>query len=211
VSSLAQAVSALVLIAAVFLFLRGTAVTMTDATTFLQNASFVLIAAFGAWLLWRKGRQLFSAAHRPREHGHTHGDQHHHHHAHGPDEACSAGGHSHAPDLTMLSSDVFDWRTAWSAVAAVGLRPCSGALIVLTFAILNGLWLGGIVSVFAMALGTAITVSLLATLAVFAKNRAVAFAGGGKWGERIHHGIEISGALFVLVLGLLLLGASLSA
>ncbi len=65
-----------------------------------------------------------------------------------------------------------NWRSAWAAVAAVGLRPCSGALIVLTFALLNGLYVGGIISVFAMALGTAITVSTLATLAVTAKNVA---------------------------------------
>jgi len=91
------------------------------------------------------------------------------------------------------------------------MRPCSGALIVLTFSFLNGLWLGGIVSVFAMALGTAITVSALAILAVYAKNRAVALANGRSWGNWVHHGIELCGAFFVLALGLLLLGASLTA
>jgi ABC-type nickel/cobalt efflux system permease component RcnA len=111
----------------------------------------------------------------------------------------------------MISGDRFDWRTAWSAVAAVGLRPCSGALIVLSFALLNGLWAGGIASVLAMALGTAITVSLLATLAVTAKNWAVAFAGDGRRGNRIHAAIEIGGAAMVLLLGLVLLSASLSA
>ena len=49
-----------------------------------------------------------------------------------------------------------NWRSAWAAVAAVGLRPCSGALIVLTFALLNGLVAGGVLSVFAMAVGTAL-------------------------------------------------------
>jgi nickel/cobalt transporter (NicO) family protein len=111
----------------------------------------------------------------------------------------------------MLSGDRFDWRTAWSAVAAVGLRPCSGALIVLSFAFLNGLWAGGILSVFAMALGTAITVSVLATLAVTAKNFAIAVAGDGRSGNRVHQTIEIAGAAFVLIIGLLLLTASLSA
>jgi ABC-type nickel/cobalt efflux system permease component RcnA len=111
----------------------------------------------------------------------------------------------------MLSGDRFDWRTAWSAVAAVGIRPCSGALIVLTFAFLNGLWVGGLLSVFAMAVGTAITVSVLATIAVTAKNWAVAMAGDGRAGNRIHAAIEIAGAGFVFVIGLLLLTASLNA
>jgi len=111
----------------------------------------------------------------------------------------------------MLSGDQFSWKTAWSAVVAVGLRPCSGALIVLSFALLNGLWVGGLLSVFAMALGTAITVSALAILAVTAKNWAVAFAGDGRAGNRVHAAIEIAGAGFVFLVGLTLLSASLSA
>ncbi|WP_028033207.1 nickel/cobalt transporter [Chelativorans sp. J32] len=229
-SAILQAVTAIVLMAAVFLLLRGTSISMTDATWFLETVSFALIAAFGAWLLWRKlsplvqrrrGRPMHSLSaahagehhHHDHDHGHhhCHGHDHGHHHHHAAGEVCSSCGHSHAPDPSRLAGDRLDWRSAWSAVAAVGMRPCSGALIVLTFSFLNALWLGGIVSVFAMALGTAITVSLLATLAVSAKNWAVALSGGGAWSTRIHNGIEIAGALMVLVLGLVLLAASLSA
>jgi len=99
---------------------------------------------------------------------------------------------------------------AWSAVVAVGLRPCSGALIVLTFSMLNGLWIAGIVSAFAMALGTAITVSALATLAVTAKGAAVRLA-GASMGGAVGTTIEILGAATVFALGLLLLAASLQA
>ena len=126
-------------------------------------------------------------------------------------EGCEACGHSHAPDPALIGGRDFDWRTAWSAVAAVGIRPCSGALIVLSFAFLNGLWSAGVLSVLAMAVGTAITVSLLATLAVTAKNWAVAFAGDGRAGNRVHAAIEIAGAGFVFLIGLLLLSASLTA
>ena len=146
------------------------------------------------------------------DHGHDHAGAHHgHEHRHADDDVCATCGHSHAPDPALLSGDRFDWRTAWSAVAAVGIRPCSGALIVLTFAFLNGLWLGGVVSVAAMALGTAITVSVLATLAVTAKNWAVALAGDGRAGNRVHAAIEIGGAAMVFLLGLTLLMASLGA
>lgn len=141
-------------------------------------------------------------------HDHDHGAHAHHDHAAG--EVCETCGHSHAPDPALLSGDRFDWRTAWSAVAAVGIRPCSGALIVLSFALLNGLWLGGLLSVLAMSLGTAITVSALATLAVTAKNWAVYFAGDGRMGNRIHSIVEIGGAAFVFLFGLLLLSASLT-
>ncbi|WEX10385.1 nickel/cobalt transporter [Chelativorans sp. AA-79] len=232
-SAILQALTAITVMGAVFLLLRGTAVSMTDATWFLETLSYGLIAAFGAWLLWRKVGPLvrqrdagqpmhsLSAAHAGEHHhhhvhdGHDHHDhdhaQHDHHHDHAAGEVCPTCGHSHAPDPAQLSGDRLDWKSAWSAVAAVGMRPCSGALIVLTFSFLNALWLGGIVSVFAMALGTAITVSVLAILAVTAKNWAVALSGGGAWGARIHNGIEIAGALLVLLLGLVLLAASLSA
>ncbi len=148
-------------------------------------------------------------------HGHhTHGDAHHHHHDHDHHHeegmVCSSCGHSHAVDPALLSTDRFDWRTAWSAMAAVGLRPCSGALIVLSFALLNGLWMAGILSVLAMALGTAITVSTLAVLAVTAKNWAVLLAGGGRLGNRIHATIEIGAAAFIFLVGVTLLSASLS-
>ncbi|MCA0026920.1 MULTISPECIES: nickel/cobalt transporter [unclassified Mesorhizobium] len=141
---------------------------------------------------------------------HDHGDDHSHDHAHAAGEVCETCGHSHAPDPALLSGDRFDWRTAWTAVAAVGIRPCSGALIVLSFALLNGLWLGGLLSVLAMSIGTAITVSALATIAVTAKNWAVYFAGDGRMGNRIHSIVEIGGAAFVFLFGLLLLSASLT-
>lgn len=236
VSALLQGASAVVMIGLVFLVLRGTSVSMTDATWFLEIASYALITLFGAWLLWQKLRPRFarllgkapahslsaavshsahdhSAGHHhahDHHHGHDHHHDHHHHH-HAAGEVCETCGHSHAPDPALISGDRFDWRTAWTAVAAVGLRPCSGALIVLTFAFLNGLWLGGIVSVLAMSIGTAITVSALATLAVTAKNWAVALAGDGRTGNTIHAAIEIGGAALVFLLGLMLLAASLQA
>ncbi|MDN2580559.1 nickel/cobalt transporter [Aquibium sp. ELW1220] len=232
VSSLLQGVTAIVVVGMAFLVLRGTALSMTDATWFLETASYGLVTAFGAWLLWQKlapriarwaGRapahSLSAAAVAPghaHAHHHHHGHDHHdhdthvhHRHDHAAGEVCATCGHAHAPDPAMISGDRFDWRTAWSAVAAVGLRPCSGALIVLTFSFLNGLWLGGIVSVFAMAIGTAITVSTLATMAVMAKNLAVRIAGDGRTGNVIHAGIEIGGAALVFLLGLVLLTASL--
>lgn len=229
VSAFLQAATAIALMTLVFLVLRGTAVSMTDATWFLEVTSYAAVTAFGAWLLWRKSAPLLrrmagvapaqslSAAH---SHAHSHGRDGHSHafhdhsahdHSHGPGEVCSTCGHAHAPDPGLLSDNHFDWRTAWSAVAAVGIRPCSGALIVLSFAFLNGLWVGGVLSVLAMAVGTAITVSILATLAVTAKNWAVLFAGDGRVGNYVHAAFEIGGAALVFLLGLLLLSASLAA
>jgi len=283
VSAFLQGLTAIVLMALIFLVLRGTAITMTNATWFLEVASFALVTCFGAFLLWQKAGprvarlfggtgeglpftghshahshahahdghsghdhathahaghdhsghrhhahahadgELLALAHAGAQHQHSHvhatahshaGHSHaaaHAHHAHAAGEVCATCGHSHAPDPALISGDNFSWKTAWSAIVAVGLRPCSGALIVLSFAFLNGLWAGGLLSVLAMALGTAITVSALATIAVLAKNWAVALAGNGRAGNTIHAAIEIGGAALVFVLGLVLLTASLAA
>ena len=232
-SSFLQGGVAILLVGAAYLVLRGSSISMTQATTFLERVSYALVAAFGGWLLFRKMRALARASQGPafalaggpdfalsipeiddghhHRHAHGHDDHAHHHagHAHGPGEVCSSCGHAHAPDPSMLKGDRFQLREAWSAVLAVGLRPCSGALIVLSFALLNGLYLGGVLSVLAMSMGTAITVSVLATLAVTAKDLAVRYASSAGTAMRITNGIEIFGAVLVLGLGLALLGASL--
>lgn len=225
-SSILQGIVAILLVGAAYLVLRGTSISMTQATQFLETVSFALIAAFGGWLLFRKLRALRTGSavssapslamagmplqvnvfHNHNDH-HTH--SHNHEHNHGPGEVCSSCGHAHAPDPALLKAERFDLREAWSAIIAVGLRPCSGALIVLSFALLNGLYLGGILSVFAMSIGTALTVSLLATLAVTAKDLALRYASSRSASMRVGNAIEIAGALMVLLLGLVLLGASL--
>jgi nickel/cobalt transporter (NicO) family protein len=191
---------------------------MDDATHALEVASFAMITAFGAYLLWIK---IFKKGHSHAylEHTHNHDENcdhcnGHNHEAAGikrdgkSEFACDTCGHVHAPNPQMIARE-FNWKTASAAVFAVGLRPCSGALIILTFAILNGLYIGGIMSVLAMALGTAITVSTLATLAVTAKNVAMRYTNADASG-RIHRAIEIFGAGLVFVLGLTLLLASLA-
>ncbi|MGV1894478.1 nickel/cobalt transporter [Agrobacterium vitis] len=125
-------------------------------------------------------------------------------------EICVDCGRSHLPSPAMVGAEHFSVKEAWSAIVAVGLRPCSGALLVMTFAMLNQLYLGGILSVFAMAAGTAITVSALAIAAVGAKGLAVRLAGhGSHTAYRVGLAIEIGGALFIILVGSLLLAASL--
>jgi nickel/cobalt exporter len=224
-SSMLQAVTAITVVAAAYYVLRGVSVSMTRATYFMEIASYALITAFGLWLLGRKLLALRATQpvsshaahtrttghHHGHDHAHHHGHDHdHHHHGHGDGEVCATCGHAHLPDPKMISGRDFSVREAWSAVVAVGLRPCSGALIVLTFSMLNGLWLAGIASAFAMALGTAITVSALATLAVMAKGAAIRLA-GSSMGGAVGTTIELLGAATVFLLGLLLLAASLQA
>lgn len=102
------------------------------------------------------------------------------------------------------------WREKLAVVLAVGLRPCSGALVVLAFALSQGLLAAGIVSVILMGLGTGLTIAVLASLAVGLKGLAIGVSGaGGATALRIVWWAELLGAVLVLGFGVLLLLASL--
>jgi ABC-type nickel/cobalt efflux system permease component RcnA len=98
------------------------------------------------------------------------------------------------------------WRDMAGVVLAAGIRPCAGAIVVLVFALSQGLYAAGIAATFAMALGTALTTGLIAAVAVFAKALAVRLARGrDAGGTRLIAGVELLAAAFVLVLGASLL------
>lgn len=141
------------------------------------------------------------------DHGHDHGHGHGHDHDHAAGEVCASCGHLHAPPPQMLAGD-FSLSRAWTVILAVGLRPCTGALVVLVFAISQGLAWAGVAATFAMAIGTGLTVSALATIAVLAKDAAMRTV-GGRGAARLHAAIEGFGALVVLALGSTLLIAAL--
>ena len=98
------------------------------------------------------------------------------------------------------------WSRGLSAIFAVGLRPCSGAILVLVFALAQGLFWAGIAATFAMGLGTAITVASIAVLAVSARGVARRLSGASEGsGALIMRGIEFAAAGLVLLFGLGLL------
>lgn len=201
-SALLQGLTAIVVIGLILLLLRGSGIKTNDLAGFLEISSYFLVMMLGIYLLWTK---LFRRRHS-HSHSHNHDHSHDHHHDHECDDGC---GHLHAPDPKQLEGD-FGLREAWTAILAVGLRPCSGALIVLTFAFLNGLYAGGILSTFAMSIGTAITVATLALLSVGAKNLAIRIAGAQDSLGTIHRYIEIIGAALVFLIGLLLFSAAIA-
>ena len=96
------------------------------------------------------------------------------------------------------------WRSAF--------RPCSGAILVLVFALAQGLFWAGIAATFVMGLGTAITVATIAVIAVSAKDLARRLSGGGEGGGAlVMRGIEFGAAGLVLLFGLGLLFGYLAA
>jgi ABC-type nickel/cobalt efflux system permease component RcnA len=192
-SAFLQALVAVGIVGLMAVLLNMTSMAMQDAAAAFETASYALVAALGLYLLTAKGRRALamvpgsfpsplraaartgvaSAVPLPSGHGHHAGHHHHDHrqHDHGPDCGCA----HHADPATL---DRHGWSGALAAVLSVGLRPCSGALVVLVFALAQGIFWAGVASTFLMALGTAVTVAILAGLAVGAKDVALRLAGG---------------------------------
>ncbi|MGI8525704.1 MAG: nickel/cobalt transporter [Pseudolabrys sp.] len=217
-SAVLQALVAILIVGIAAALLGATAKMMGDTVRVIEIVSYLLIVAIGTRLLWVKGRaflKLMRAENKEQAHGHAHHHDHGHHH-HGHDQAhhdhdhdhedeASAWSHGHAPEPAELKGRDW-WRRGLSAVFAVGLRPCSGAIIVLVFALAQGLFWTGVGATFLMGLGTAITVAAIATLAVGARGVAARLAkkkpGGGMLVVR---GLETLAAFVVLSFGALLL------
>ena len=221
-SALLQALVAVAIVAVFAWLLSSTAKTMCSAEKAIEIASYGLIAAFGARLVWTKGGGFMRAlqakpepamamAHQQHDHGHAHHDHDHGHdhgHAHVHDEHC---GHSHGPTPDQLAGPG-GWRRGLGTIFAVGLRPCSGAILVLVFSLAQGLFWAGIAATFLMGLGTAITVATIAVIAVSAKGLAKRLSAGREGGGAlIMRGIEFGAAGLVLLFGLGLLFGYLAA
>jgi nickel/cobalt transporter (NicO) family protein len=206
ISALIQALVAIAVVGIAALALGATARQMAGAVRWIETAAYGLIIVFGLYLLWQKGRSFFAAWRGKPAHDHDHSHAHHHHHDHAHDHH----GHSHGPEPAELKGT--DWfRRGLVASVAAGMRPCSGAIIVLVFALAQGIFLSGIAATFAMAAGVAITVTAIALLAVFGKSIAVKISGalGGR-GDLALRAIEVFGALLVIAFGLLLLSGFLA-
>ena len=215
-SALLQALVAILIVAIAAVLFNATAPSMNAAVRWIEIASYTLIALIGARLLWVKGRGFLAALQtvraKPVALGAAATSHHHHddsvHQAHSPRHGHSHdnhAGHSHGPEPQELAGPG-GWQRGLSAIVAVGLRPCSGAILVLVFALAQGLFWAGVASTFVMALGTAITVAAIATMAVGAKSLARRLAEQRTgWGSLALRGIEVAAAMIVLVFGLALL------
>jgi ABC-type nickel/cobalt efflux system permease component RcnA/ABC-type uncharacterized transport system substrate-binding protein len=229
-SGLLQAAVAIGLVGVAAALLQLSTSAMDLAVVWIERAAYALMVLLGVWLVARKlfglghrhdvpdlearahaqlhagepalvaagaadGHDAYGRAPGHAHHGHDHGDEEHGHHHHHVVTADQTGG---------------DWREQLGVVLSSGLRPCTGALIVLVFALSQGLFLAGATAALLMGLGTAITVSLLAIAAVWAKGLAWRYAGtGGSLGPRLVGAAELIGAFVVLAFGLAMLLGSL--
>ncbi|MDB5513127.1 MAG: nickel transporter [Enterovirga sp.] len=211
-AALVQAAVAIGVVGVMTILLRATAASINATASAIESASFAALLLVGLALLWRKTAGVVSPAaaggHAHHHHGHAHADHPHNHHgaAHHHDHGESCGcGHVHVPPAAAVER-LTGWRESAGVVFAAGIRPCSGAIILLVFALSQGLFAAGVAATLAMALGTAITTGALAALAVMAKSAALRLARGrGEGGTRAVAWLEVLASAFVAALGAALL------
>ncbi|MEL7049326.1 MAG: DUF1007 domain-containing protein, partial [Pseudomonadota bacterium] len=144
--------------------------------------------------------------------GHTRLDHSHNHHDHHHvDGTCPSCGHAHMPAPDQVAGP-WSWGKALAVAFAVGIRPCTGAVIVMIFALTQGLFWAGVFATFAMAFGTALMVSALAALAVGSRQLATRLANGSgdHWAMRVQTAAGLAGASLITVFGITFFLASLS-
>ncbi len=193
-----QALSAIALVGLLAIILGATQRATAAAVPWLDAASYAAIVLLGLWMLV----------------GALRGSHHHHHHHPGPGSAHddgAAGHHDHHhghPDAAHTHHDPAPASRLQTVmlVFSMGIRPCSGAVLVLLFALGQGVFLLGVASAAVMAVGTAITTSVLAVLTVAARHTALRLAQrkSGRTGEWVARGLAVLGALAIVFFGALL-------
>ena len=227
-SAIIQALTAILLVSVLFLVVASVGATARNVAGVLESASYALIALLGAYLiwtalalLWRRPRvadpmpALAGTTTRQSVALHDFGsfqplkrEAEPAGHVHGPDCGC---GHAHVPAAADLRGE-WSFAKAFSLAFAVGIRPCTGAILVLVFANGLGLYWAGIFSAFAMAAGTFLTVSVIAAVAVYSKRIAARMMrGNARLLDWFGLGLRFAGGGAIAFLGTILFLGSLGA
>jgi nickel/cobalt exporter len=220
-SSIIQALTAIVLVSVLFLVVASVGSTARNVAGLLESASYALIALLGAYLIWTGLRAILPApapavpavatrqsvalhdfaSFQPMINAAAGPD-----HVHGPDCGC---GHAHVPAARDVAGD-WSFAKAFSLAFAVGIRPCTGAILVLLFASGLGLYWAGIAATFAMAVGTFLTVSVIAAIAVYSKKLAARMMrGNSRLLDGFALGLRLAGGAAIAFLGTILFLGSL--
>ncbi|MGJ0127588.1 nickel/cobalt transporter [Pantoea sp. RHCKP32] len=162
-ASLLQGSVAIALVTVMLVLLKTSSRQLHLSSFWLERGSYLLVMGLGIVMGYRALRALWRAL-RPRAAPPFQSFQpltpHSPHHQHSDQCGC---GHAHLPTPQQLSGNV-SVKTQLLVVLSMGLRPCSGAIMMLLFAKVIGVYLWGVLSAAVMALGTALTISAIGLL-----------------------------------------------
>ncbi|RYA54305.1 nickel/cobalt transporter [Enterobacter cloacae complex sp. GF14B] len=166
-SSLLQGGVAIALVVVVLSLLQLPARQLHMSSFWLEKGSYALVGVLGLILCWRALKKLRALLQEPKFKAFTPHNVHH--------ENCGCG-HQHLPTQEQLQNGD-GWRARLMIVLSMGMRPCSGAIMVLLFSKVTGVFGWGMLSALAMAAGTSLTISSLALLVHSFRQLAVKLSG----------------------------------
>lgn len=201
--ALTQAVSAIMIVFVLVFALGLGRIQVLGYAVTIELVSYALVILLGLYMAWGafRGKDCDHShgpgdGHHHDHHGHDHHDHHHHH---GASRAVTRDGPWYRKGRDMIVTAI-----------AAGIRPCTGAIILLLFTMANGLYAVGILGSLAMALGVAITVSVVGLMAIGARRTIIhATDNDGAAQPLILRSVGMLGALFVVTIGALLFLAAL--
>lgn len=167
-ASLLQGLVAIALVVIVLGILQLPSRQLHMSSFWLEKGSYALVGVLGVMLAVRAIRQIKKLLRKPNTF-----TSFTPHHTHDADCGC---GHQHLPTQQQLAAGE-DWRARAAIVLSMGLRPCSGAIMVLLFSKVIGVFSWGMLSALAMAAGTSLTISGLALLVHSFRQFAVRLSG----------------------------------
>ncbi|WP_343554273.1 nickel/cobalt transporter [Pantoea sp.] len=194
-AALLQGGVAIGLVTLMLVVLQTSSRQMHLGSYWLEKGSYLLVMALGCWVGWRALRTLRQLL-RPAPKMQIHALRPHHQH----DEHCGCG-HAHLPSAAQMDQAV-SGKTQALVVFSMGLRPCSGAIMMLLFAKVIGVYAWGVASAVAMAIGTALTVSAMGLLVQRSRRLAEKLGAGNGNSQRVKMLMSLlalaGGALLVL-------------
>lgn len=240
ISAICQAVVAIVLVAVLVWGFNASMRMVTEKAMLFVSLSFVLVVVLGGFISGKALKQIFRSIRRPKlqvtritafseakisgasllkskpiGYSSAHHTTEYRTFIHslpraGQSSECGCG-HRHVADASVMNS-ASTLKEYIGIVASVGIRPCSGAIMVLLFANMAGLFWVGVLSALVMAIGTAFTTSLIAIMTLSGKRvikRYLIVAEGRHMMMLSIAGyyIQLMGGLVLVVVGLILLSS----
>ena len=227
ISSMIQAATAVVLVGGALLLVAGAASTARQLAGIMESASYAMIAALGFYLIWTAFQRVMRrqpaalgvvvsgnsgeatasspdfSSFQPAANGHVHKTAAEH-------ANCAECGHAHAPSAAEVRGQ-WSWQRAIAMSFAIGIRPCTGAIVILLLAYSIGMFATGVAATFAMGFGTFLTVALIAALSVYARKFALILASrNNRAALALSLTLRFAGGVAIVMFGAMMFAASIT-
>lgn len=239
VSAFVQAMVAIVLVSVLVWGFSASMRAVNEKAMLFVSLSFALVVVLGGLICWKSIKQILQAmrAQKPaslhmmsfraiQSNEKTNGNKglvaksgdnapallkvktRHSTDSHIHNESCGCG-HQHVPGADAINR-ASTWREYVGIIASIGIRPCTGAIMVLLFANVAGLYWMGVLSAIVMAVGTAFTTSIIALMTLSGKHLVKHYltSGSSKNNSRfklIGYYVQLSCGVLLVLIGFVLM------